>query len=68
MENNMKIKSIPCLNCMKPYAALSHIGNVDRYMIYREKTGASESQIKREDNIMGLKDIKLWKKMFLMPI
>jgi hypothetical protein len=42
----MEIKSIPCLNCMKPYTALSHIGNVDRYMIYREKPGSSESQIK----------------------
>lgn len=42
----MEIKTIPCLNCMKTYAALSHIGNVDRYMIYREKPGLSESQIK----------------------
>ncbi len=32
----MEIKSIPCLNCMKPYAALSHIGNVDRYDISRK--------------------------------
>ena len=42
----MEINTIPCLNCMKPYAALSHIGNVERYMIYREKPGSSESQNK----------------------
>lgn len=42
----MEIKSMPCLNCMKPYAALSHIGNTNRYMIYREKPRSSEPQIK----------------------
>ncbi|OOM70885.1 hypothetical protein [Clostridium sp. BL-8] len=42
----MEIRSILCLNCMKPYAALSHISNANSYMIYREKPRSFEPQIK----------------------